>query len=272
MSGGRHFLFTMTAGRTGTAFLAELLRQNLPDVESHHELIGWERFGVDTPDVSHMTLFNARGNVPKVQAFWAQKLGRIRQGTASVYAESSHLLMKAGLIENLGHLKDAGTVHLVALERDPFETILSYRNRFDFMNKGMWWMWYLDPDYPRNILRAPGLIQVGLNGLCLWYILEIRSRAAFYRHALAQAPFVRLHRVDLKTLSDAAGAAGFLAELGIAATPAQVSLPPPQNRGQRRINWGAEEEERIRQLIATCDIDPEDVAARAWERAREARG
>ncbi|HKY93691.1 MAG TPA: hypothetical protein VJL84_00240, partial [Kiloniellales bacterium] len=138
---GKHFVFTMTAGRTGTAYLAELLRQNVGSAEVHHEILGWDRFGVDTPDVSHMTLYNSVGNHPKVQAFWQDKLGRIAKTMAPVYVETSHLLLKAGLVENLGPLLAAGTVHLVALERDLLPTVISYRNRFDFLNKGMWWMW-----------------------------------------------------------------------------------------------------------------------------------
>src|SRR5271165_2039549 len=52
------------------------------------ELIGWDRFGVDTPDLSHTTLFNSQGNVEKVQAFWRQKLARVAATERQFYAET----------------------------------------------------------------------------------------------------------------------------------------------------------------------------------------
>src|SRR6266849_1968222 len=97
----KHFVFTMTTGRSGTAYLAGLLAANLPDVESHHELLGWDQFGVNTPDLSHMTLFNSQGNIETVRSFWRQKLARIAAAPSRFYVETSHLLMKAGLVENL---------------------------------------------------------------------------------------------------------------------------------------------------------------------------
>jgi len=45
-------IFTLTAGRTGTMYLAELLRANLPDTEVHHEILEYDSFGVDTPEIS----------------------------------------------------------------------------------------------------------------------------------------------------------------------------------------------------------------------------
>ena len=122
MSDGKNFLFTMTTGRSGTQYLTELLRRNLTDAECHHEILDWDRFGVDMPDLSHMMLFNAEGNVAKVQEFWRQKLARIVRTPQRFYVETSHMLMKAGLIENLAPLTEAGRVHLVILERDPFAT------------------------------------------------------------------------------------------------------------------------------------------------------
>lgn len=263
---GTHFVFTMTAGRTGTAYLAELLRQNVAGAEAHHEILGWDKFGVDTPDVSHMTLYNSAGNHPKVQAFWQDKLGRIAKTPAPVYIETSHLLLKAGLVENLGPLLAAGTVHLIALERDLYPTVISYRNRFDFLNKGMWWMWYLDPDYPRNILRAPKLVEAGLNGLCLWYIFEMQARARFYLKALAGQPRVRVHYAKLEEISRPEGAQRLLAELALPGTAPTVTLPPPKNEGKRRIDWGPEEAERIQALIRDCGVDPEEVANAAFQR------
>ena len=73
----RKFVFTLSSGRTGTAFLAHLLQANLPGAEVHHEILDYAAFGVDTPDVSHLRQFNAIGNSQLVQSFWKQKFQRI---------------------------------------------------------------------------------------------------------------------------------------------------------------------------------------------------
>jgi hypothetical protein len=45
-----------------------------------------------------------------------------------------------------------------------------------------------------------------------------------------------------------------------------LTLPPPKNEGKKRIDWGREEEERIRALVRDCGIDPEAVAEATWQR------
>src|SRR5689334_14667760 len=111
----RQFIFTMTTGRSGTEFLTELLAANLPDADSNHEFRGWGDFGLRTPDVSHMTLFNSQGNVEKVQGFWRDKLSIVLGGQSRFYVETAHMLMKAGLVENIAPLTGAGHVHLIDL-------------------------------------------------------------------------------------------------------------------------------------------------------------
>ena len=250
----KQFVFTLTTGRSGTQYLAELLRQNLPDAECHHEIWGWDRFGVDTPDVSHMTLFNSQGNVEPVQAFWRSKLGRIAAAPHACYVETSHVLMKAGLVENLAPLTARGTVHLIALERDPYATIVSFRNRFDLWDKASRWLWYLDPDYPRNLVPSRELFAQGINGLCLWYILEIRARAARYERLLAADPRIRVHRFGLEELRVPGGTSRLLRILGVAAEPSQVSLPNPQNVGRLLVRIDRAEEQSIRRLIAAAGL------------------
>ena len=247
------FVFTMTTGRSGTAYLAQLLEQNLPDAESYHEILGWDRFGVDTPDVSHMTLFNSQGNVEKVQAFWRGKLARVAATPRRFYVETSHLLMKAGLIENIDPLAARGTVRLIALERDIAATVLSFRRRLDFVNKGNWWMWYLDPHYPRNIVSPEPFADEGINGLCLWYIYEIRARAARYAKLLAGAPNISFHKCDLAELRTREGVSRLLEGFGVRKAPEEVSLPPPRNVGTVLARIDDDEEAGIRRMIAAFE-------------------
>lgn len=257
-----HFVFTLTTGRSGTLYLAELLAKNLPDAECHHEIVGWDRFGVDTPDLSHMTLFNSQGNVDKVQAFWRSKLARIAATPRRFYVETSHLLMKAGLVENLAPLTAKGTVHLIALERDALATILSFRKRLDFVNKGNQWLWYLDPDYPQNLVPSGELVQLGINGLCLWYILEIRARAAYYEKLVAGKSNIAFHRFSMEELQVAEGASRLLSALGVDREVGQVVVPPARNVGPDLARIDTAEEARIRELIASLG-SPQGVAARA---------
>jgi hypothetical protein len=267
MSEGKNFLFTMTTGRSGTQYLTELLRRNLADAECHHEILDWDRFGVDMPDLSTMMLFNAQGNVPKVQEFWRQKLARIARTPQRFYVETSHMLMKAGLIENLAPLTEAGRVHLVMLERDPFATIVSFLNRGDFASHGNQWIWYLDPRYPRNIVNAlPAMERGGLSGVCLWYIAEIRVRAAYYAKLLEGRPDIVIHRCTLEALRQPEGAARLLAALGAPRAPDAIDLPPPQNENLKKTALPAAEEAALRELIAGMPFNADAIAEETVQR------
>ncbi len=125
-------VFTLSAGRTGTAFLAELFAQNLLEAEVHHERVGFDSFGVDTPEVSDLMLYNNRGNVRKVQKFWERKLSRILRSRVDTYVETSHVLMKAGLVENSVRLCQGHELHFIRLRRAMVPTLLSYECRGGF--------------------------------------------------------------------------------------------------------------------------------------------
>jgi hypothetical protein len=262
----RDFVFTITTGRSGTAFLAELLAANLPNADTHHEILGWDQFGVNTPEVSHMTLFNSQGNVEKVQDFWRQKLRRIAQSSAGFYVETSHLLAKAGLIENLAPLSRIGRIHLILLERDTFATIKSFRSRFDFENPGNMWMWYLDPNYPRNLCNSAEMVRLGVNGICLWYICEMRLRAAYYEKLLTKNPAIVFHRTSIEQIAARAGAAQLLSALGAARSEGDVVLPKPQNVEERSVAWIKGEPELLREVIAKVQFDAGAMAQAALDR------
>ena len=264
MSAPRRFLFTLTAGRTGTASLAKLFETNCPAAECHHEIIGWDRFGLDSPDLSTMTLFNSQGNLPAVRDFWARKFARVAASPAALYVETSHVLMKAGLLENLAllleRLEGPAELHFVELQRDLFDTVLSYRSRFDFTNKSMWWLWYLDPHYPRNIVEFGKLADFGLNGVCLWYLFEVRARAAYYRQLFGGRPSLVFHRLELPALQDAAAATDLLTAVTGAALPGPCRLPAPQNRGQNKPQFPPREVALLRRMVSEIRFDPEATA------------
>lgn len=225
----RNLIFSLTTGRSGTAFLAELLRANLLDAEIYHERTGFDLFGVETPDLSHLTLFNSQGNVPKVKAFWSEKFSRICETDLRYYVETSHILMKAGLVENIGQISGDYTVHFIVLTRSIVDTMVSYRCRMDFVNRGNMWLWYLDPQYPRKIVDFRPFSALGWEGVALWYICEIRTRTEYYRLLLADEYGIQFHEIELEQLNHPDEVSRLLRGLG-QDSAAEVTIPPPANQ------------------------------------------
>ncbi len=256
----QRFTFTISAGRTGTRYLAHLLARNMPGAEVHHERLGYDQFGYNTPDLSHFTLFNSQGNVPNVQRFWDQKLRRIAGGPNTCYAETAHVLVKAGLVENITPLTETGEVHLIVLTRDIEKTIASYLVRGDFANKGLMWLFYLDPDYPRNIVDGSSLKALGQIGTALWYYCEMACRAAYYEKLTADWPNVYVHRASLSDITQPNGAAELLTNLGQEADPAGVTVPPPQNTNPANMRLTDEAAKQLRQAIRENPFDPDSFA------------
>ena len=257
-------VFTMTAGRTGTRFLAQLLRDNAPDAEVHHERIGFGDFGLHAPDVSVLHDFNSRGRTERVNRFWEEKLTSITNGSSSMYVETSHVLMKAGLMEYVTTLTPEHTVHLVILQRDPLDVLTSYHRRGDFGGAANMWLWYLDPSYPRNHMRFA--VPQGIHPLIAkrhWYLLEIAVRAELYAKQLGETPGIKIHRVQLEQLNNANYAANFLQELGLNSHADSVQLGPAQNASKRI----AEIPQGVQRQIQLCAhalrrSDPAELAMR----------
>jgi hypothetical protein len=223
-------VFTMTAGRTGTRFLARLIGDNAPEAEVHHERIGFGDFGVHAPDVSLLHGFNCQGLTAQVRGFWDAKFAAILAGEKPMYVETSHVLMKAGLVEQVAALAPQHTVHLVILQRNPLDVLSSYHRRGDFGGAANTWLWYLDPAYGNNRMRFS--VPDGIHPLIAkrhWYLLEIAVRAEIYAAQLAGRPGIHVHRVGLESLNAPEGAAGFLRCLGIDVGPDTVRIGPAQN-------------------------------------------
>ena len=63
------YFFTITAGRTGSAWLTEFLGKNLA-IMSAHEPLAINNFAVRMPDIKLMRTFNVLGNTADVRAFY----------------------------------------------------------------------------------------------------------------------------------------------------------------------------------------------------------
>jgi len=257
--GDKTFVFPITTGRSGTVYLSELLRINLDGAEVHHERLGYLQLGVDTPDASHFTTFNSAGNVDSVQAFWQQKLDRIADSSAGIYAECSHFLAKAGLVENLHRLQGRGSTHLILLKRDPKKVYFSLLNRFDFANYGFTWLFYLDPRYPNVIVDSKPFRPHGMVGAALWYVVEMLARAEYYRLVYEQQAGVVFHDVDLDDIVTQEGAGRLLASLGADAGPGNVRIPSKQNE---TTSWVLDDETRsnAERLVNEVQFDARALA------------
>jgi hypothetical protein len=254
----RQFIFPITTGRTGTTFVTHLLQLNLPgNSEIHHER-GYYRgsrhygFGIDTPEVSHFARFNTVGNDDWVRAFWAQKNQRLLASDKPIYAEISHPLVKAGLIENIDALAAAGRVDLVILTRDIEQIMWSFINRMVFTNYGFTWLFALDPRWPNVIVDYAPFEHEALAGMAAWYIHEMWARAAYYRLLLAGQPNVHFHRYDMSELVKPEGAGRLLEGLG---HPSESPVMPPRANSNEGELYGQSAREHCRRVLSEIPVD-----------------
>ena len=218
------WIFTLTAGRTGTAWLAHFLGLNLK-CAAIHEPLGIDDFGVRMPDIKLMRTFNERGNNAAVRAFWARKLSEIE--AVPLYVETNHTLGKCGLVENLADSSLATGSVVVVLRRDLRKQAKSYIARADFRNITIDWQWYLSPRYPNVIINPDPFLPMGPVGRAIWYTFEMDLRQRYYERLYAGQ--VRFVSVSLEEVVREAGARRFLGQLGF--PEAQGRLPPPSNTG-----------------------------------------
>lgn len=224
-------IFTLTSGRSGTVFLYQMLKKNLKDVEAYHERIFLGEFDSQTPNLEILRLFNSEGNVHDVRCFWRRKCASFLEGKESTYVEASHLLAKAGLIENLDLLRQHKVeTHIICLRRNYEKIAWSYYNRFDFYNSAFTWQWTLDPIYARNIVPYSLFSQGSCPDMmrkCLWYTYEIHARMEYYKLLYAQTPLLRFHDVNLEDIVKEDGAKSLINSLG--ETCEDIEIPPPAN-------------------------------------------
>lgn len=225
MDSPSQFVYTITTGRSGTSFLSRLLNLNIAGAEVHHEFTGFPHFGRRAPDASQLTTFNHVGNVPEVRSFWRRKFTEDVKSRARIYAEMSHTLAKAGLMENVDLLPPTARIEVIRLKRDSFETYWSHLNRLDFIQPGSTWLFGLDVRYPNVIIDSSPYVEHGVFGQALWYVHEMEARAAYYEQLMITDARVRFHRVRFDDLVTPFGAATLLQGLGNGCDPAEVELP-----------------------------------------------
>lgn len=203
----RNITFCLTAGRTGTTFIAALL--NLaPDVRCVHE------------PAPCFTWLKDRSS-DAARNFWLQaKLPAIAQIDESCYVETSHAVGK-GYVEPLLALGVQPT--LLAIGRDPRRVATSYLEKYTV--PGRTWLgrqWHLNPTDLANLLPLREPQNLSDYQLCFWYVLEMEQRQMDY---LTNADTRDLQVIDVRAteLHDFATYAELLRRLGVAGSIAELT-------------------------------------------------
>ena len=217
--------FTITAGRTGTAWLSSFLSENL-NIEAVHEPMGINDFGEIMPDIRIMRNFNNFGNNEFVRKFWERKFSHISD---EVYAETNHTLSKCGLVENIILNNRAKQTTLIILKRDIVKQCVSYLVRNDFGNITLAWQWYLHPEYAKKIVNPQPFFQFGNLSLPLWYCYEMAARQEYYLQKFSDE--INMVEVTLEDAITDIGARKFYAELGFRGS---CVLPSPKNQNKAK--------------------------------------
>ncbi len=199
----KRLIFTVTTGRSGTAYLAQLLR-TVPHVAAFHE---------PEPRFSHV-LREVQRDPLMARRFWLEeKLPAIARVRAPIYAETSHLFCKgfAEPLLELGLVPD-----LILLSRPHREVALSLYQLGTIPGRGGKAMtYYLSPDDP-GVLPLPGWASLHDYQLCYWYCLEIERRSRHYAKLFRERG-ARVSRITLTELNTEVGFRRLLDELALPA-------------------------------------------------------
>ena len=163
----KRLIFTVTPGRSGTAYLCKLL-ESVPDVGAHHE-----------PDPNFAWVMRAAQTDPQVAVQFLQqrKLPSIDAAPQPVYAETSHLVCK-GFIEpmiDLGLRPD-----FIILRRPPREVAWSMVIRQTIPARtDLGQKYALSPNDP-GVMAFDKWRTATHYQLCYWYAIEIERRQRNY--------------------------------------------------------------------------------------------
>ena len=245
------FVFTMTAGRTGTSWLRDLFDVNFKCV-AVHEYLNFGDIGLRSQDIGIMQAFNEWGNNERVKTFWRRKFQLLPN--CDFYVETNHGLGKCGLIENLEMLPEGSDISIITMRRNWLKQAMSYLDRFDFHNYTVPWQWYLDMRYQNRIIPAGPFKEKGMLGHVVWYIAEVEARQAYYRQLYGD----KYNFIDAKLESSTTqqGAQKLLAHFG---HQGQAYLPAKTNANKGTTSGF--DPEMVRQFIERIHFDSEKIAS-----------
>lgn len=195
----KRLIFTVTTGRSGTAYLAAVLSY-MKGVSARHE-----------PAPEFVTVLRDAQRDPSLATRFllGEKLPAIAGDPAGIYAETSHLACK-GFLEpllELGIVPDL-IIHRRAV-RDIAKSLYRQGTIPGRTEKAL--RFYLTPDDP-GVMTLKGWTTLDDYQLCYWYCLEIERRARKYRRLFLERG-ATVTETTLTGLKTAAGLKRLLEEL-----------------------------------------------------------
>lgn len=181
-------IFSVTPGRSGTAFLSEVLRI-VPGTVSEHE-----------PEPNFVSVMRKAQKDPRLAADFLRrrKLPAIARLKTKHYVETSHLFCK-GFFEPM--LESRIPFGLVSLRRPPSQVARSLLERETVPGRTQPGLDYLlMPDDP-GVLPVRDRATLTDYQLCFWYALEIERRQLAYAQTCGREG-IRFFEVDHTELSD----------------------------------------------------------------------
>lgn len=243
------FYFTISAGRTGTAWLTDFLKTNL-GITSIHEPLEIDDFGINMPDIRVMRSFNDRGLDDHCNQFWQRKFENLC--SYDDYVETNHTLAKCGLVEWVAKNKDSDNFKFIILRRNKISQCISYLTRGDFINVTIEWQWYLSPAYRNIILSPEPFLKMGQIGRALWYTLEMECRQEYYKYQFGND--LDMFDITLEDVTKKAGASRLLKWIGIDKEPV---IPPPKN--QAHVKADEELRKNIERIVSAINFDAQAI-------------
>jgi len=169
----KRLIFTVTTGRSGTAYLTRLLGC-VSGIVSYHE---------PQPEFSGV-MRSVQESPSEAYRFWiSRKLPQIAREHGSVYAETSHSFCK-GFAEPLLEL---GIIPDLIILRRPHRQVARSMYELDTIpgRTEFGLRYYLDPS-DHGVLSLPQWQQFHDYQLCYWYCLEIERRSEIYKTIFAE--------------------------------------------------------------------------------------
>jgi len=187
----KRLIFTVTSGRSGTAYLANVLSY-VPNVSSYHE---------PRPSFSKV-MRSVQQNKEIAYEFWIEKkLPSIAKDPSSIYIETTHMFSK-GFIEPLLDLDIIPD--LILLTRPYRRVALSFCRFGSIPGRTAQGLKYLLSPTDPDVLLLPNWQNLDDYQLCYWYCLEIARRSHKYGNLFTDLGS-RVVKVSLDEISTVSG-------------------------------------------------------------------
>lgn len=267
----RRYVVVTTTGRSGSAFVADLVNKNALNASAEHE--------PDLVPVDTSTQWYYDGAQDKLADLAERKIARLRRGEVicsvplaerhyksfarskvkrvipqvpirEVYVEVDNGFLKSYGYALLDAISDLEFVHLT---RDPLLQAKSAENRNSQPNPKI--PYFLWPSWERNVFQLSDEVTAGLSKfqLALWYWFEMELRYVTLRESCGINPVME---VDIEDLNDRETAEALFARLGIRHRP--LDLEANRNLGPRKTVVADRDRE---EALAFLELVPDKVMA-----------